>query len=137
MNTVAINLPRPPSVNEMFRNVPKVGRVKTAAYKNWISTASWLLHAQRPNPIQGKYRLLVLVGPTRADIDNLAKAVNDLLQSQGVVENDRLCEGIALERSEDVPANAVHCIVQEVGLGSWITLGDAALKALFNLNKVA
>lgn len=130
-----LNLPRPPSVNAMFRNVPKVGRVKTAEYKNWIKEAGWLLRAQRPQPIQGDYRLLVLVGPTRADIDNLTKAINDLLQSHGVVENDNMCQGVHMERSNDVPKGGVQCVVQDAEAETWISLGEAVGQVLKNIGK--
>lgn len=130
-----LNLPRPPSVNAMFRNVPGVGRVKTTDYKNWIKEAGWMLNAQRPQPIQGDYRLLVLVGPTRADIDNLTKAINDLLQSHGVVENDNKCQGAHMERSNDVAKGAVHCVVQEAEADTWVPLGEAVGNVIKNIGK--
>lgn len=137
MNTVALNLPRPPSVNQLFANIPGKGRVKTAAYRAWIAAAGWMIKAQRPQPIRGKYNLLILVGPTRADLGNCEKAVSDLLQALGVIENDRLGEEIALKRSDDVPANQVHCIVQEAEADTFISLGDAALSALSNIGKAS
>lgn len=35
----------PPSVNELFRNVPNAGRVRTAAYKKWAVIAKMELVA--------------------------------------------------------------------------------------------
>lgn len=137
MTTVALNLPRPPSVNNLFVNVPGKGRIKSADYRNWIATAGWMLKAQRPASIKGGYRVLILVGPTRADLGNCEKALSDLLQTHGVIENDRLCQGIALERSNDVPKDVVHCVVQEAEADTWISLGDAVRSALSNIGKVA
>lgn len=34
-----IDLPLPPSVNALYRNVPGRGRVKTALYKRWHAVA--------------------------------------------------------------------------------------------------
>lgn len=137
MTTVALNLPRPPSVNQLFANIPGKGRVKTAAYRAWIAAAGWMLKAQRPATIRGRYRLLVLVGPTRADVDNLTKAVNDLLQSHGVIENDNKCQSAYAELSGDVPKGEIHCIIQEAEADTWLKLGDEALSALSNIGKAS
>ena len=36
MQPVTLVIPMPPSVNGLFRNVPKVGRVRTRTYLRWI-----------------------------------------------------------------------------------------------------
>jgi crossover junction endodeoxyribonuclease RusA len=108
---IVLDLPRPPSVNALYSNVPGKGRIKTPAYRAWIEEAGWLLRTQRPKRLEGEYKLHVLVGPTRADIDNLAKAINDLLQKHGVVTNDRKADSVHLERTSLIPKGIVRCTV--------------------------
>jgi Holliday junction resolvase RusA-like endonuclease len=118
-------LPRPPSVNQLYRNVPNVGRVKTAAYKSWIQAAGWILKAMHRKPrIEGKYWLLVEVGPTRADIDNLFKAMNDLLQSHEIVTNDNKAEDLRIKRSDDVPKDQIRVTVAPWSSDPWQPLGE-------------
>jgi Holliday junction resolvase RusA-like endonuclease len=74
-----------------------------------------LLVSQRPKPVPGEYRLAVLIGPTRADIGNLEKGLSDLLQTHGVIENDRLCQGLSLERSNEIPSGLIRCTVMAAG----------------------
>lgn len=132
---VVLNLPKPPSVNALYRNVPKVGRVKTAAYKAWEKEAGWLLKSQRPQPVHGAYRLLALIGPTRADIGNLEKALSDLLQAHGVIDNDKLCQGFLMERSNDVPKGGIQCVVSEAEADTWIPLGEAVGQVIANIGR--
>lgn len=98
----AIDLPAPISSNAIWRNVVIGGKprtLKSKAYLQWISDAGAMLNAQRPGMIEGHYALTVTVtNKSRIDLDNTIKAVNDLLQSQGVVTNDRLCEEISVRR---------------------------------------
>lgn len=112
---IVLDLPRPPSVNALYFNKPGKGRIKTPAYRAWIKEAGWLLVSQRPKAVLGEYKLHVLVGPTRADIDNLAKAINDLLQRHQVVTNDRKADSVLLERSDEIPRGIVRCTVMAAG----------------------
>lgn len=128
---ITLNLPRPPSVNEIYRNVPGVGRVKSSTYKKWIDAAGWMLKSQRPGKLEGRYKLLVLIGPTRADIGNLEKALSDLLQSHGVVSNDNKADSILLERSADIPAQQIRCHVMTAD--TWVPLSDAVASILASL----
>jgi Holliday junction resolvase RusA-like endonuclease len=127
-------LPRPPSVNQLYRNVPKVGRVKTTVYKSWLTAAGYLLNAARVDPINGRYVLLIEFGPTRADIGNCEKALSDLLQAHGVVTNDRWAEDIRLTRARDVRPNVVRVTIRPADNDNdtWIPLGDAAVQAIDN-----
>ena len=88
---VTFTLPSPPSTNALFRNVPGKGRVKTAAYSDWVMQAHVALRSQRVGKVSG--RVIVLVGIERhsgqADIDNRLKATLDVLVKAGIVEDDR------------------------------------------------
>jgi Holliday junction resolvase RusA-like endonuclease len=85
-------IPMPISVNAMYRNVPKVGRVKTTKYKNWCLEAEWELARQKPVRFDARVDISIyLRTPPRgtADCSNHAKAVEDLLVRCGVIKDDR------------------------------------------------
>lgn len=105
-------LPKPPSVNSLFRNVPKKGRVKTGHYSAWLDEAGWELKRQRPPHIPGHYALDIFVPPGRGDPDNLVKPVSDLLVKHDVVEDDKFARRVSVEVVETMPAGSIHCIVR-------------------------
>lgn len=78
---------RPPSVNTLFHNRAK-GRGKTLVYRNWRSIADRELRDQPSWHVPGKVKILVRVGGSRADSDNLLKATLDSLVTAGRIEND-------------------------------------------------
>lgn len=90
---LALTLPMPPTTNNLYSNVPKIGRVKSRRYEAWIEEAGRA-------PVAGQWRRLVaedapprrcaprprweldiaLVGlPEGADVSNRIKAVEDLV----------------------------------------------------------
>jgi Holliday junction resolvase RusA-like endonuclease len=89
-----VELPPPPSVNNLFRNVPGVGRVKSSEYKAWLALAAPLLARLRPPPAYPcGVNLAVVGGPglsRRRDIDNLVKPVLDAAVAAGVLAADDL-----------------------------------------------
>lgn len=74
-------IPVPPSVNAMYRNVPGKGRVKTAKYKSWLHDAGWILRMYKPRKTLADVVLTVAIRrPTaNSDLDNRFKALQDLL----------------------------------------------------------
>lgn len=94
---VILTLPMPPSANDLFRNVPRKGRVKTQVYTDWLGHAGWVLRQQRPGSVPG--RVVVVVSIERAsqaaDIDNRVKALFDLLVLHKVMDDDRNVIGFA------------------------------------------
>jgi Holliday junction resolvase RusA-like endonuclease len=88
-----INLPTPPSVNNLFFNGKAgKGRIKTPEYQDWIREAGTLLAIQRPRGVPGKVSLLIEVGEPktarRMDVANREKAAVDLLVSHRIIEGD-------------------------------------------------
>lgn len=84
-----ISLPMPPSVNELFANVPRRGRVATKKYIAWRTLAGLQLNVQRPPRIDGPVALEYSFNSiSRADLGNLEKATTDLLVSSNVIEGD-------------------------------------------------
>lgn len=103
MKTVNLSIDIPPSVNRVWRSVR--GKViKSADYKNWLNMAGWQIQAQRPGKIDGAYTLHVTFPECmRGDLDNRVKAISDILQKQGVIENDSYAFEIHLMRRDSVP----------------------------------
>jgi len=79
---------RPPSVNVLFANARK-GRRKTLAYRNWRAIADRELRDQPSWHVAGRVRILIRVGGSRADCDNLCKAPIDALVGAGRIQDDR------------------------------------------------
>jgi crossover junction endodeoxyribonuclease RusA len=98
-------LPYPPSANERL-TVRKGGGgfVNTAKYRAWKEEASWIVAMavrDKANKIKGPYTLDVVARPPplnrRRDLDNLIKATSDALTAGGAVEDDSLCQRVAIE----------------------------------------
>jgi len=89
-------LPFPPSVNQLYRNVPKIGRVKTAKYNVWLGDARrHIAFSGGLALLPGRFQLTIAAAPPdkrKRDIDNICKPVLDLLVDVGAVEDDSLCE---------------------------------------------
>lgn len=108
-------IPPPPSVNAMFSNVAGKGRVRSAKYRQWATTAGWMLQSQRAKwpsiAPQMAYSVCIRLPISyRSDIDNAAKGPIDLLVSLGIVPDDK---------------NMVTLIVTKTGPRN----GDAAIMA--------
>jgi len=86
----AINLPYPPTTNNLFLNVGK-RRVRTPRYDAWLREGAAMIAQQRPQKVTGPYALyLRAVRPDRRarDLGNLEKPVSDLLVKCGIVRDD-------------------------------------------------
>jgi Holliday junction resolvase RusA-like endonuclease len=100
---VAFSIPVPPSVNNLFVNVPKVGRVKSKAYREWITAAGWMLRTQRPGSINGPFAVTIrLPVKVRSDLDNLAKPILDLMVAHKITSDDRRCEDLHITKTEGI-----------------------------------
>jgi len=100
---INIDLPFPPSLNNLFVNVPGRGRVTSKRYASWKRVAQTEILAQR-----GGMAVSRMGGPIdmtitlqrrgrRMDIDNAAKAVIDVLVSMAVIDDDRNVERLTLQ----------------------------------------
>lgn len=62
--------------------------------------------AGKHTPILGPYKLVIIaVKPDkrRRDIDNLVKAVSDVLQDTGLIEDDCLCQEVTAKWAKEGP----------------------------------
>ena len=101
---ISFTISMPPTANNLLLNVRGRGRVKTPEYRAWIETNGWVIkRAAQAKAIAGPYALIVQVGKPdnrRRDLDNLTKAVNDLIVSTGAVRDDSDCQRIQIGWSE-------------------------------------
>ncbi len=96
-----VEFPPPPSVNESYRNVPEVGRVKTKAYKAWRKAAALTVVATVPaiNAVRGLFGVAInLPSKMAGDIDNRAKGIIDALVASGRVDDDKFLEELHIIR---------------------------------------
>lgn len=84
---IEIDLPVPPSVNNLFFNRPG-GRTITPKYKAWQTEAGWMLQASKPPAIKGPVALMYTFEEGRADLGNLEKPVTDLLVTHKLIDGD-------------------------------------------------
>ena len=74
---------------------------RSAEYVNWWKQAGWEIKAQGAKiPIAGPYKLTLMVerpDNRRRDLANLEKALSDLLQDVGLIEDDKFCQVLHME----------------------------------------
>ena len=106
----------PPSVNNIFVNVAGRGRVKTKAYKAWLGEAGWMLVTQRNQHrshkrIDGPVAVDVRAyrpASKRRDLDNILKALLDLLShTQTIKDDSQVIEINAKWVDEGVPCTMI------------------------------
>lgn len=115
-----IEIPCPPSVNSLYRNVQGVGRVRSTKYKQWQKAAEAAIANHPPFPvIKGAYRIQMVVGMwdnRRRDILNLDKAPPDFLVHLGIVPDDCMIMGGSIDWSLDVPPKIMRITITETEL---------------------
>lgn len=91
MTTTITLASSPPSTNQLFANVAGKGRVKTVRYRTWKQAAGWDLAIQRPTKVGGEVALDIEIERTSmcSDVSNRVKALEDLLVTHGVIDDDR------------------------------------------------
>lgn len=101
----------PPSANNLFANVAKRGRIKTAEYRAWLESAGWNLKTARTTKWAIPVNLSIVIGKLRsnADISNRIKACEDLLVLHGIIPDDSIqwVKGVRIEMAE-VPFEGVE-----------------------------
>lgn len=131
MSVVVLNLPFPPSANNLFVNKAGRGRIRSDRYRAWCTAAGWELQAQRHEMVPGPYELELTFekkDARRRDIGNLEKGVSDLLVEHRVVEDDCLAQRITLAWGD---VKGVHVVVRGVDpLMPFRSIGDVSQKLL-------
>ena len=113
---IRLELPLPPSSNELFLN-PRGGRGRrplAPRYRAWRLEAGWIVKAARLPKITGPYTFELLVpAKMRGDASNRIKAPEDLFVKLGVTPDDRFCQRAAAERSPDVAPGRCVVIIKQ------------------------
>jgi Holliday junction resolvase RusA-like endonuclease len=83
---IILLLSLPPSANRLWRN----NRL-SPAYREWKNTAGWEAKTQLVGitPIKGAFAVKIEVPANRRDLDNSFKALLDLCQSVGAIQDDK------------------------------------------------
>jgi Holliday junction resolvase RusA-like endonuclease len=107
---IHITLPRVPSINRLWR-IGHGRMYRSSEYVAWLAECVLLIRQQRIAKVKGHYQLSIrAVRPDkrRRDIDNIGgKAINDLLQHAGIVEDDCLCDLITCQWVTTGPPTSV------------------------------
>lgn len=87
--TIVLNLPMPPSTNRLWRSTRKGIVYKETKAKNWCEQAAWAVLAQRKGvTLKGNVSVMLEIEYGEGDADNRIKAVLDMLERGGLLEND-------------------------------------------------
>lgn len=107
-----IRIPKPLSVNQIFKNIPGKGRAKTTEYKNWranlwAEVAGQFRGGKYPKfPPEVKVRIDLFLGEddfaVTADCDNFIKGVLDAMVELKIIHDDsqRYVRSVSVEWAE-------------------------------------
>ena len=96
---LVLTLPPPPTTNNLFLNAGRKGRIKSPRYRSWENTAGWELKRQRPGTIAGDWQAdIALPSGLTGDLDNYLKPIFDLLVKHRVVDDDKHCVRLSVEK---------------------------------------
>lgn len=107
-------LPFPVSVNNMFLNIPGRGRIKSPKYRAWQTEAGWRLRQQRAVPIKGLVTIdIKAIKPDnrRRDLDNITKAIFDILVVNNVITDDKMIVRLTAEWSQSSDLSGISVTV--------------------------
>jgi crossover junction endodeoxyribonuclease RusA len=108
-----IDLPPPPSLNNLFLNVTGRGRVLSGEYRAWRMEAGGVLKQQKPAPVLGQVMVKFEHNEKcRIDPDNLLKAPFDLLVEHKIIAGDgpKIVRGYSFAWSSEVTGMRVTVI---------------------------
>ena len=81
----------------------------------WLKAAGWELVLQKPAPVPGSVRVNISAGRPdrrRRDVDNLSKAVLDLLTKHQVIEDDSRVVSLSSSWDESIATGRVHVTIK-------------------------
>ena len=119
MSKLELTLDFPPSVNRLWRVSKAGGMYRSKQYTDWRKKALWDAAVQAKfKKITGSYKITVKAkrpDKRKRDLDNLIKALSDVLTSAGVIEDDSLCEHLVMMWVTDGPD--CHILLEGVPSG--------------------
>lgn len=97
----------PPSVNSLWRIGSNRKLYRSPDYQVWRKAVMWQLSVQAKfNQVDVPYKLTIrAVRPDKRkrDLDNIIKALSDILESSGIIKNDSLAQHIDIAWVEEGP----------------------------------
>ncbi len=127
---VALDLPAPISTNDLWTiRKSRFGKhhlSRTHEYEAWLKSAGWSLVAQKPGRVAGAYGLRLTVGrDSKIDLGNAEKAVSDLLEKYGVIDNDRFASEIHLGWGDGEGMHALIVKAKDGAVSAEATIDEA------------
>ena len=108
VDEVTLYLPLPISVNRLWANRKGGRRRCSDAYTAWKAAAGAMINQQRPGRVPGLYSLELIISRSwGGDAGNAEKAISDILQEHGVIENDRKAESLNIAWGNSLEGCAV------------------------------
>jgi len=114
--TVSIDLPTPPTVNNLFGNNKYGGRYTIPKYAEWQRDAGWTLIHKKPPRVIGPVTIRILLNSkVRGDPDNYSKALLDLCVKHKIIEGDgpTIVRSVNISLSSDLN-KGVRVIIEPV-----------------------
>jgi len=100
---IRYTLPYPPTTNHLFATAG-AKRVKSRAYRAWIDAAGCEIMAQGRQRVHGPVTLAIALrrpDKRKRDLSNAIKAVEDLIVSMGVIDDDSLVQRLSVQWVSD------------------------------------
>jgi len=108
---IELTMDLPPSVNRLWRVGPNKKFYRAPEYQEWRKLTMWQLSVQAKFVmIDQPYKLTIrAVKPDKRkrDLDNIIKALSDILESAAIIKNDSLAQHIDIAWVEEGPACSV------------------------------
>jgi crossover junction endodeoxyribonuclease RusA len=101
---MTFTLPKPPSINHIYGYTSKGGYARSYVTKEgkvWFEEAGYAIKSQtrKRKPITSDLEISIYLYTARKqDVDNILKPILDLLQKQGVIENDAQIYRLLVEK---------------------------------------
>ena len=91
---LVLTLPKPPSINSAYINLPNKGRAKSKSHTKWIKDAERALWGQKIKHFDGKVVVIYEIPRIREIMDcaNYEKAISDFLTKIGIIKDDSLID---------------------------------------------
>jgi crossover junction endodeoxyribonuclease RusA len=114
-----LTLPFPPSLNSLFAtNWKTKRRHKSADYDAWIFEAGLKLNIQRPQAHPSEVAITIQLHKPdnrKRDLDNLNKAICDLLVTHGIIKDDSRI--VSLHTYWDQSVNGAEITIEDAAPG--------------------
>jgi len=95
---IELKMDIPPSVNRIWRQGVGGKVYRSNQYVDWQKKTLWEIKLQaKGKNIVGPYHIRVIVerrDKRKRDLDNFIKAINDVLTTSNIIEDDHLCQSV-------------------------------------------